>query len=224
MSTETESPEPIGFAEALRREWIAAGLMPETPPQPTVPLTEAEEVARTKAEIRSQRLAAFKSNCPVEFRKPIDRALIPNLAAWDQADKWNGSHPGIWIWSLETGRAKSRMLWRQFGRLHVECGRSVLKITGQALAEEYFAYHMSGHPRAFYGWVMGYDVVMLDDLDKMDLDDKRAPRMCRELFDELYSHRRPALVTANEPIAHFQKRIGESTSRRMNEVCTEIKF
>lgn len=219
-----QSSEPLSFAESLLREWIAAGIIPEIPPAPAIPLTQDEEDAKVREYIRAQRMEAFKSNCPAEFRAKIDRSLIPNLPAWDLADAWDGAHPGIWIWSHETGHAKTRMLWRQFGRLHVERGRSVLKITGQALAEEYFGYHMNGNPRAFYGWVLGYDVVMLDDLDKMDLDDKRAPRMCRELFDELYARHKPALVTANEPITHFQKRIGDSASRRMGEVCREIKF
>lgn len=223
MSTETTT-EPISIGEAMRREWIAAGLMSDGPIKRAEPLTEEQEAARVREFIRSQRMEAFKAMCPAEFRAKIDRAKIPNLAAWDEADAWTGTHPGLWLWSHETGRAKSRMLWRQFGRLHVEHGKSVLKITGQQLAEEYFGYHMAGNPRAFYRWAMGYDVVMLDDLDKIDLDDKRAPRMCRELFDELYAHHKPVLVTANEPISHFAKRIGQSTSRRMGDVCREVRF
>lgn len=220
-----EPQEPVSFLDALRKEWIAAGYITDGPlPEPTPPPTPEEEAARVREYIRAQRLEAFKASCPEEFRKKIDRALIPNLAAWDKADSWAGTFPGVWLWSHKTGQAKTRMLWRQFGRLHVERGRTVLKITGQALAEEYFAYHMAGEPRAFYGWVNGYDVVMLDDLDKIDLDDRRAPRMCRELFDELYGNHKPVLVTANEPIAHFQKRIGDSTSRRMSSVCVEVAF
>lgn len=228
MSTTAEKTEPISFADALRREWIAAGIMDaDAPPlPPAIPLTQAQEEEQVRQFIRAQRMEAFKSLCPAEFRPKIDRALIKNLAAWDEADAWAGAHPGIWIWSHETGHAKSRMLWRQFGRLHVERGKAVLKITGQALAEEYFAHHMAGHPRAFYHWVMAYDIVMIDDIDKMDLDanNARAPRMCRELFDELYAHHKPVLVTANEPIEHFQKRIGDSAARRMSSVCREIKF
>ena len=224
MPTETDTPEPLSFVDALRRDWLAAGLITAEPRQPAIPLTQEQEAERVRLYVRTQRMEAFKTSCPAEFRAKIDRARIPNLDAWDRADAWTGSHPGIWLWSHETGHAKSRMLWRQFGRLHVERGKAVLKISGQALAEQYFGYHMSGNPRAFYHWVMAYDVVMLDDLDKIDLDDKRAPRMCRELFDEFYAHQKPVLVTANEPIAHFQKRVGESTSRRMSEVCAEVKF
>lgn len=216
--------EPVNFIDALRREWLAAGLISDTPVQAPVPLTPEEEEAKVRAFVRKQRMDKFKESCPSEFRQVINRDLIPNLAAWDDADAWDGKHQGIWIWSHETGHAKSRMLWRQFGRLHVEHGKACLKVSGQALAEEYFGYHMAGEPRAFYAWILAYDVLMIDDLDKMDLDDKRAPRMCRELFDLCYEKRKPVLVTANEPIEHFQKRIGDSTARRMSSVCREIKF
>lgn len=226
MNTADDQAPPVSFAEALRKEWIAAGLMPETPQEPTVPLTQEEENARVRELIRAQRMDAFKASCPAEFRQKIDLALIPNSEAWKRADEWNGAHPGLWLWSHATGRAKTRMLYRKFGWLHVDRGRSVLKITGQHLAEEYFGFHMAKHPRAFYGWILGYDVVMLDDLDKIDLTDYsgRAPRMLRELFDEFYSHRKPVLVTANEKIEHFQQRIGDSTARRMTNVCKEIEF
>ena len=224
MNTADDQSAPVSFADALRKEWIAAGLMPETPPAPPVPLTQDEENAKVREFIRAQRMDAFKASCPAEFRQKIDPALIPNPKAWAAADGWSGAHPGLWLWSHATGRAKTRMLYRKFGWLHVDRGRSVLKITGQHLAEEYFGYHMQGHPRAFYGWVLGYDVVMLDDLDKIDLADRRAPRMCRELFDEFYAQRKPVLVTANENIEHFQARIGDSTARRMSSVCREIEF
>lgn len=220
-----DKPKAPLSMEEIRKLWIDAGLITaNAAPAPEAPKTPDEEAASVRAYIRQQRLDAFRSQCPDEFRKAINRDLIPNHAAWDKADVWTGTFPGIWLWSHKSGMAKTRMLWRQFGRLHVDHGKTVLKITGQALAEEYFRYHMDGEPRAFYGWVTRYDVVMLDDLDKIDLEDRRAPRMCRELFDELYSRHKPLLVTANEPIAHFQKRIGDSTGRRMSSLCVEIPF
>lgn len=218
-------PQKLALSlEAIRREWIAAGIMSADPAPQAAPLTQDEEVERVRQMVRAQRMDAFKSNCPEEFLSKIDRERLPNLEAWDAADAWNGRFPGVWLWSHVTGKGKTRMLYRQFGRLHVEQGKAVVKITGQQLAEEYFAYHMKGEPRAFYAWLNRYDVVMIDDIDKLDMDDRRAPRMCRELFDEFYTKHKAVLVTANEPIAHFQKRIGDSTARRMNAVCTEIGF
>lgn len=223
---ETELQQASDLAADFRKQWIAAGIMPAEPTEPASPSTQDRKEPDTKALVRASRLNAFKSNCPPEFRKPIDRAKIPSLASWDAADAWNGTCPGLWLWSHESGRAKTRMLWRQFGRMHVERGMSILKISGQSLGEEYFRYHMEGEPRAFYRWIMKYDVVMLDDLDKIDFEagGKRTPRALRELFDGFYENHKPVLVTSNEPIDFFQSRIGLSGARRINEVCKEIKF
>jgi len=215
--------DPINPFADLRAEWIAAGIIPVGAP-PVIEPTDEERAAKIKADIAAQRLAKFKEQCPAQFRAKIQPELLPKPEAWKEADKWFGTFPGLWLWSAETGHGKTRMLWRKFGALHVERGRSVFKISGQALAEEYFRYHMEGNPRSFYRWVTMYDVVMIDDLDKIDMSDRRAPRMCRELFDEFYSRKSVVLVTANEPIEYFENTIGGSTSRRMREVVTEIEF
>lgn len=182
----------------------------------------------TRKILEKQRLERFLATCPAEFRKPINRALIANLSAWDRADLWSGEFPGVWIWSAETGRCKTRMLWRKFGQLHVKHGKTILKSSAQNLCEEYFSFHMDGDPRAFYRWVLKHDVVMIDDADKIDVRDQakdvRSGRMFRELFDELYANNRPTLVTANKRIDHFEKTLGESAARRMRAVCVEIEF
>jgi hypothetical protein len=219
------SEGPVDFLALLRREWLEAGIIPAgADPLANKPISE-----RTQPDVaalaRKSRLGQFRGICPPEFCRPIDEGLLRcPLAAWRDADSWDGAHPGLWLHSAETGHAKTRMLWRQFGRLYVEKNKRCIKITGQAMAEEYFRYHMDGDPAAFYRWILSHDVILLDDLDKMDLGDKRAPRMCRELFDKMYEYHKPCLVTANEPIAHFQKRVGESMARRIRDVCREILF
>jgi len=217
------------FAD-IAAEWRKAGLLP--PEGTPVPKPSEYDPA---AYIRQQRLAKWKEYCPPEFQKPIERDKIPNLKAWDEADQWNGTHPGVWLWSHDTGLAKSRMLWRLFGRLHVKQAKNVTRITGFHLAEEYHDCLNKNATYFFYRNVMGYEVVMLDDLDKMKLPEEtdgfaekneaaRNARMLRELFDKFYEAHTPVLVTANEPIAWFEERIGPSGARRMREVCREISF
>ena len=214
MSTTDSTSVASDFIAALRE----AGLYVEpSERKPAAPYDPA-------AAIREQRMAHFKELCPPEFLKPIDRSLLPVLRAWDESDAWAGSTPGVWLWSRETGQGKTRMAWRQFGRLHVNHGKHCLKATGQALAEEYFTYHMDGEPRAFYRWLARCDVLFIDDIDKIDLQDRRYCRMLRELFDELYAARKPVCVTSNEPISYFAKFCGESCCRRMREVAREIHF
>jgi hypothetical protein len=223
MTPETEKA-PAAFAD-LAAQWREAGILPASAESGDATAQRAPaKPFDVAAALRAQRLERFREQCPAEFRKPINAALLPNIRAWEKADAWAGGYPGIWLWSHATGRGKTRMAWRQFGRLHVEHGKQIIKATGQALAEEYFAAHMDGQPRSFYRWLMRADLIVIDDADKIDLSDRRYVRMVRELFDELYAHRKPAIVTANEPIAWFAKNCGESCARRMREVCAEVEF
>lgn len=230
LAMSTEESEIMSFGDAIRAEWLRLGLIsgdlkPEwvsTPPSP-------------KEMVRNQRMQRFREFCPEEFQKKIVRELIPNVAAWDKADLWTGGHPGVWLWSHDTGEAKSRMLWRKFGQLHVDNGKTVCRVTGANLAEEYHDAFNKSRTGQFYRDLTGFEVVMLDDLDKMPLprqgvgfaehdQAERNARMLRELFDRFYESHTPVLVTSNEGIAWFGQRIGPSAERRMRECCTEIEF
>lgn len=198
------------------------------PAMPASTMTEADFDSfietRTRELLRASRLADFKRSCPAEFCLPIDRARIPNIAAWDVADSWACSSPGLWLWSHETGRAKSRMAWRLLGRAYCNHGKRYFATTGMHLAEIYFGYHMAGEPASFYSMVFRNDLVLVDDIDKCDVADKRTGPMLREFFDEAYKRRAAVVVTANEPISYFEQVIGSSAARRLREVCTEIQF
>lgn len=221
----SRAPQSIGsLADHFRKEWKIE--YAEIGPAPTYNLA---------AHIKRQRMESFHKSCPEEFHQAIDRTKIKNLKAWDEADKWDITAPGIWIWSHATGEAKTRMLWRKFGQAHVEKGLTVQRTTGLNLAEEYHDCYKRNTTSLFYRMICATDVVMFDDLDKMRLPEdgqgyaereeaSRNARMLRELFDTFYEEHTQVLVTANEPISWFADRIGESAERRMRAVCTEIKF
>jgi hypothetical protein len=215
--------------EDIRREWIARGIITEDVKASPPPETDPKQL------IRQQRMETFRKFCPAQFQAKIDRTLIPNLEAWDKADAWHGSFPGLWLWSNDTGEAKTRMLWRKFGQMHVECGKAVLRVSGLNLAENYHDCHNRNRSGQFYADLTAFQVVMLDDLDKMPLPQiqqgfseqanaDRNGRMIRELFNRFYENKTVVLVTANEDIRWFGERIGESAERRMREVCAEIAF
>tara|TARA_R110000868_G_scaffold253540_1_gene510112 strand:- start:487 stop:1161 length:675 start_codon:yes stop_codon:yes gene_type:complete len=214
--------------------WRKAGVLPPEG-TPFKKLTHEQEAEVTAKVIRQNRMERFKLMCPPEFQKKIDEKLIENPTAWAEADKWEGSFPGLWLWSNDTGRAKTRMLWRKFGALHVNQGKVVARITGLNLAEEYHDAFNRNRTSEFYGQFSKMGVVMLDDLDKMPLPHQdasfsqsdqgmRNARFLRELFDKFYENHVPVLVTANENIKFFAERIGPSAERRMREVCKEISF
>jgi hypothetical protein len=235
MSTAPQQQQPPAQpAPPMESEWVAElrkqwNLPPRDPNAPPLPIPSTAEL------IRQQRLTRFNEFCPAEFRAKIDRAKIPCLEAWDDADKWNGEFPGLWIWSEDTGKAKTRMLWRKFGHLHVRLAKNILRVTGINLAEEYHDSFNKSKTADFYRALMAVDVVMLDDLDKMALPEQgdgfgqqeqaaRNGRMLRELFDKFYEHHVPVLVTANQPIEWFGQRIGASGERRMRECCRVVSF
>lgn len=209
------------FIETLRR-----GIYERFPnPQGAVSdWTDDDRVRATRRCVAEERLGWFVERCPAEFCQAIDRAKIPNLRAWDEADEWRGGHPGLWLWSHETGRAKTRMLWRKFGELYIHAGLRVMRMSGVEFGEEYFRFHMDGEPRDFYRHFDKADVVMLDDLDKIDLTAERNRLALREAFDRFYEVHKAVLVTANEDIGYFEQQLGASCARRMRAVCREIKF
>lgn len=226
----TTDPDPVLLGSHFRDEWKRLGLLTDAPPAPRAPEPDLA------AQVKAQRMATFRNFCPAQFQQRIDRTKIPNLAAWDLADKWNGTFPGVWLWSHSTGEAKTRMLWRKYGQLHVEQGRVVSRITGLNLAEFYHDCYRQNRTSEFYHRITKFDVLMLDDLDKIplpqgdlgysakDAADMNA-RMLREVFDHLYEAMKAVLVTSNEPISYFAERCGPSTERRMREACiNEICF
>lgn len=219
-------PTPIvDHAVAFRR---SLGLPDDYVPRPS---TEFD----LNAAVRRQRMETFRRLCPPEFHARIDEKLLPKREAWAEADRWDGSFPGVWLWGEATGDAKSRMLWRKFGMVHVERGLSVQRVSGLNLAEEYADSKRAGRTANFYRHLCGTDAVMLDDLDKMTLPERGLgfskrdeaetnARFLRELFDEFYEQHTPVLVTANRSIAWFGERCGETAERRMRAVCREIVF
>lgn len=228
MTTESDSTESLG--QIFKREWQRLGLMPADAPR-----AEPKPAPEPHIALRAQRMARFDEFCPQRFREKIDRTLIPNLAAWDDADKWAGAHPGVWLWSHDTGEAKTRMLWRKFGQLHVERGLTIARITGANLAEEYHDAFNKSRTAEFYGRITSFQIMMIDDIDKMSLpregagfgdqdNAQRNARMLREVFDRFYEKKTPLLVTANESIQWFGERIGQSGERRIRETCNEIPF
>lgn len=219
--TPPADPAPLSdFTAALREQWGLTG--------PATPLTDEQIEQQTQQAIAAQRMAAWQERCPPEFQKGINRSKIPNVAAWDAADKWEATFPGLWLWSHGTGRCKSRMLWRQFGRLHVKRGRSVAYWSGKILGDAYKDAYFSSRTERFFRDVCFPAVVMIDDLDKLDLRQTEngadTPRMLREVFNHLYEANKPTLVTSNEPISYFEEKLGASCARRMREVCKEIEF
>ena len=180
---------------------------------------------RSRDAIHEARLKDFKARCPLEFRSNIERAKITSINAWDIADKWKpGEHPGLWLWSHETGRCKTRMAWRKIGQAIVWYGLRYVITSGTGLADLCYENFRDGEPSEFVRRFKGLGFVVIDDVDKFPFNDEKHGRAFRELFDMFYANHVSVLVTSNEPISFVDSKLGESCGRRIHEVCGEIKF
>ncbi|MSU47390.1 MAG: hypothetical protein EXS42_09800 [Lacunisphaera sp.] len=181
--------------------------------------------ARSRELIQESRLNDFKAKCPPEFLPPIKRALLSNLEAWDAADSWtSGTYPGLWLWSAETGRCKTRMAWRKIEQGIVKLGLRYVFTTGGSLADLCYQDFREGEPAEFVRRFKRYNLVVIDDVDKFPFADERPGRAFRDLFDYFYSQHVSVLVTSNEPIDYVAQRLGDSSERRIREVCRELRF
>ena len=130
--------EPEIIAQCLPNDWRQLWGMSAPPAPLTLEQRQARDDALRRASIRTQRLDRFRALCPPLFLQQIDRANVPNLAAWDEADAWPGSHPGIWLWSPETGEAKT----------HPEQSHRITKAEGYWHSRSHCGSFVSGHARS----------------------------------------------------------------------------
>jgi hypothetical protein len=160
-----------------------------------------------------ERMAKFKAVCPPEFMFKIDRARLPNPAAFDRVAQWNGQYPGP-LASGGTGSAKTRAAWSALGRLGVRENRGFTWFTTKRLTESYFEYHMDGEPERFWRRLNGYHVILFDDLDKLEMNDRNAT-MVFELYDWIYRERRPVITTTNRDREWWVNKMGDAFVRRL---------
>jgi len=190
------------------------------------PPVPEEAYARASREVLAeQRRKVFGRRCPDEFAVPIERQRMKAPAsAVDRALSWSMTSPGLWLWSSATGQGKTRVLWELYRIAYTERGKSICELTGQQWADEVWQHHMAGTMQQLWGWLMRWDLLVLDDLDKANLTDERQARAMRELLDVLYRGRVPAVVTANRPPSWITEMLGQSAGRRAAEAFTAIRF
>lgn len=174
---------------------------------------------------RRARHAEFQKKCPVEFRQALDLSKLKNPGAWQEGWAWApGTFPGLWIWSAETGRGKTRFAWHKIGQAFLHTWADPLFVTGVQLYDLAYNKWREGSPGEFRDFFRRRSFVVLDDLDKFYLGKDEIALMLRELFDFFYRERVSVIVTANVPPEQFAATIGGSAQRRILEVCQPIAF
>lgn len=170
-----------------------------------------------------ERMRRFKEVCPSEFFQKIDLTKIKNATAFAKVVSWSGQFPGPLAYG-PTGTGKTRSAWSVLGRLWVREGKAFRWYSAKRLTDSFFEYHMEGRPEAFWRGLGGVNLILLDDMDKME-SSERNNTVLFELYDWLTREQHPAITTTNQGQDWWANRMGEAFARRMFEGAHQpVKF
>lgn len=192
---------------------IIAANLPETAPPLPYELTD-----------EGKRLANFRKICPPEFMAKIDRTKVPNPAAFDTVAGWNGRTPGILAWG-DTDTAKSRAAWSALGRLYVKEGRTFAWFSAKRLVDELERYESKHAGDEFWRFYSGYDMLFVDDADKINWQFESQGILLFQFYDWVYRAQRPCITTTNRSREWWTKGLGGAFTRRLFDDChSAVKF
>jgi DNA replication protein DnaC len=178
------------------------------------PETEADRAEREKAVrglLRADRFAGFKRVCPEEFAGRIDRARLKNPAAFDAVAKWDGSFPGP-LAHGPTGGSKTRAAWSALARMIIEDGKTLVWFPVSRLIEKIEAVE---NPDEFYRAQRRFDLLLVDDLDKINWQFESQTSTIFQFYDWVYREHRPCVTTTNKDRKWWADKMGDAFARRL---------
>jgi DNA replication protein DnaC len=159
-------------------------------------------------------MADFKKICPPEFCQRIDRSILTNSGAFDTLTLWDGRFAGP-LASGSTGKGKTRAVWSVLGRLHVKEGKSFAWFTAKRLITEFVKYDQKGFADEFYKYYAAYDLLMVDDLDKVNWQFDSETAALFQFYDWVYRANRPCIATTNCGRKWWADKMGDAFTRRL---------
>ena len=199
----TAAPASNPF-EAWREQFlVACASLPDTPPPPS-PAALAE----------ANRLAAFRSVCDPEFLKRIDRAELPDPAAFDRVAQWPGTYPGR-LATGTTNTAKTRAAWSCLGRLYVRENRPFKWYPVRTLMKALDDEENAGYGADFFRHLGHFPILFVDDIDKINWQFDSTKQQLFAFFDWVYRTRKPCLTTTNKDRAWWANMMGDAFARRL---------
>lgn len=197
--------EEFDFAEMRRR---ILSLPPETAEE-----REAARTAKAAAE-RAERISRFKRACPPEFSGRVDRGLIGNPDAFDRVTAWAGAFPGP-LASGPTGKSKTRAAWSVLGRLTVDGGKTLAWFPVKRLLTEFARYESRDIADEFWRYYRTFDVLLVDDLDKINWQFESEMQTLFQFYDWIYRDHRPCVTTTNRDRKWWAEKMGDAFARRL---------
>ena len=162
------------------------------------------------------RWAEFKHVCPAEFLRRIDRALLPQPAAFDAVANWSGTYPGpLGVGATDTG--KTRAAWSALGRLHVKQGRSFAWFPARRLATELERYEKRDAADEFFRAYSHYRALFVDDIDKINWQFESQKEQLFAFYDWVYRTNTPCITTTNKDRTWWTNQMGSAFARRLFE-------
>lgn len=177
-------------------------------------LPEIPDAVTPKDYEERERAAEFKTVCPAEFYRPIERRFLTNPGAFDAVAGWNGLYPGPMA-AGATGTGKTRAAWAALGRLYVKQGKPFVWFPVRRLIAKMEWYEESRCPEEFFRMVSAYPLVMVDDLEKINWQFQSHSELLFSFYDWVYRNHRPCLTTTNMTREWWANKMGDAFARRM---------
>ena len=159
------------------------------------------------------RAQKFHRACPEEFKAEIDQDRLPDAPAFQKIADWSGAYPGPLGYG-PTNTAKSRAVWVALKRLCIKEAQTFTWCTAKQMAERYFKWHMDGEPERFWQFFTMTQISFIDDIDKLELNDRNSGVLF-EFYDWAYREHRPVAGTTNRSREWWLEHMGEAFTRRM---------
>lgn len=203
----------LGTFEELREQMRAA--FEQLPEKVEIPFERTPEGER-----QAQFIRLLKDGAP-EFLQKINRALLPNAAAFDRVALWDGRFPGpCAVGSTDT--AKTRAAWSALGRLYVRENRAFAWFPARRLVTELDRYTTANVADEFFRAYDFFPILFVDDVDKINWQFESEKAALFAFFDWVYRKNKPCITTTNKPRAWWIERMGEAFARRLFE--SEVQF
>ena len=161
-----------------------------------------------------QRLKEFKRVCPEKFFVKIDRALLPYPEQFDRVAKWDGTFPGPMAWGA-ADTAKTLAAWSVMGRLYVKQNRPFAWFPAKRLITEMHEADEGGDLNNFFRRYSHFRVLMVDDVEKVNLEFGSTIELLFAFYDWVYRSRIPCITTSNQGPDFWDAKMGEGMTRRL---------
>lgn len=182
---------------------IAHAMLPEEAPPLPYALTP-----------EGQRMADFRKTCPAEFCQHPDKARLPDATAFFAVSQWQGAFPGPLAVGA-TQMAKTRAAWSALGALYVRGGKSFAWFPVKRLLTEFIKYESKDLADEFYRQYSRFDVLFVDDIDKVNWSFESETSALFQFYDWIYRNHRPCITTTNNTEAWWKKKMGDAFTRRL---------